>query len=88
MKKSELFALAEKLHMEPLMVATDVRECYGETVVVNSYQTGFQLDTDDLVPEIENLMDQDTGHEGLSVPAVRAEQLVQKGGLSYGAHEH
>lgn len=61
MKKSELFALAEKLHMEPLMVATDVRECYGETVVVNSYQTGFQLDTDDLVPEIENLMNQDTG---------------------------
>ena len=56
MKKNELFELAERLHMEPLMVATDVRECYGETVIVNEYQTGFQLEAEELVPEIERLM--------------------------------
>lgn len=61
MKKSELFALAEKLHMGPLMVNTDVRECYGEEVVVSGYQTGFKLDTDELVPELEELFTWNTG---------------------------
>lgn len=61
MKKTELFALAEKLHMEPLMAYTDVRDCYGETVVVNGYQTGFELDTDELVPELEELFTWNTG---------------------------
>ena len=61
MKKFELIALAEKLHMEPLMVATDVRECYGEEVVVSGYQTGFKLDTDELVPELEKLFTWNTG---------------------------
>lgn len=43
------------------MVATDVRECYGEEVVVSGYQTGFKLDTDELVPELEELFTWNTG---------------------------
>nr|DAJ98289.1 MAG TPA: hypothetical protein [Caudoviricetes sp.] len=61
MEKTELFTMAEKLHMEPLMVYTDVRECYGETVVVAGYQTGFALDTDELVTELEDLFAWNTG---------------------------
>ena len=55
MKKSELIALAEKLNMGPLMVATDVRECCGEEVVVRGYQTGFQLKAEKLVPELDEI---------------------------------
>lgn len=56
MKKTEVLALVEKLNMEPLMIATNYRECYGEIVVINGYQAGFQLDSDDPVPELEALM--------------------------------
>ena len=61
MKKSELFALAEKLHMEPLVTSTATRECYGETIAISGYQTGFLLDSEERVPEIDEFMGTDTG---------------------------
>lgn len=82
MKKFELIALAEKLHMEPLMVATDVRECYGEEVVVSGYQTGFQLSSEKLVPELDEIAEDVWGDHGF-LPVVADRMRTAEGGYLY-----
>ena len=71
MKKSELLELVAKLEMKPLMKVDQSTECYGETVVIAEHQIGYTLESKDLVPDLESIVNDLWSGYFLPVTAVR-----------------
>lgn len=74
MKKVELLALAEKYDMKPEMKVDQTVICYGEPVIVTEHQVGYNVESADLIPELDAIVDNTWTGRFLPVVATRERQ--------------